>query len=361
MKIHRHNSSGIALIIVMVAIAVLSFMAAGFALAMKVETKLAQNAESQDEIYWLGRSGVEYARWILSQEAAIPGQPYDALNQKWAGGSGSMAESNSVLAGISLENYPIGDGTVSLKIVDCERKVNINTASTATLQQALNLMGADADDISVIADSIQDWIDPDDNQRIAGAENDYYQSLVPAYHAKNAPIADLSELLLIKGITPEIYHGGSPTNYTPGTLQLKQRLGLSASPGQIPNYPFGLADLFTPVSSGQLNINTADVNTLQLIPGVDNRIAAQIILIRAGLDGVEGTDDDMPIQNPGAALQQAGVNPALVSLSAGFCGVRSATFEVHVTAHLGNVTREYIATLFRASGTDIQVVSFYWK
>ena len=48
-------------------------------------------------------------------------------------------------------------GTVSLKITDLERKANINTANTAELQQALTVMGVDADDISVVSDSIQDW------------------------------------------------------------------------------------------------------------------------------------------------------------------------------------------------------------
>ena len=73
MKIHtRHNSDGMALIMVMCAIFVLSAMAAGLALSMKVETRLAQNANSEQQMLWLGRSGVEYARYILSQELAIP-------------------------------------------------------------------------------------------------------------------------------------------------------------------------------------------------------------------------------------------------------------------------------------------------
>ena len=48
-------------------------------------------------------------------------------------------------------------------------------------------MGVDADTISVVSDSIQDWIDADDAPRIAGAESDYYQGLTPPYNAKNAP------------------------------------------------------------------------------------------------------------------------------------------------------------------------------
>ena len=354
MKFHaRHNSrAGIALIVVMIAIFVLAMLAAIFAYSMKVETKLAQNGDADEQLLWLGRSGVEYARWILAQQASIMGEPYDSLNQIWAGGTG---ETNSALANISLNNYPVGDGTVSLKIIDLERKVNINTANGLELQQALTLMGVDADSISVVSDSIQDWIDSDDAPRIAGAESDYYQSLTPPYNAKNAPIDDLSELLLIKGVTPEMYNGGSPTNQAPSPFHHK--LGFGNSPDQPPDYPFGLKDLFTPVSSGKININTADTNVLQMIPGVDAAAAGLIVQQRAGPDGVDGTDDDIPFNNPGqlGALGITGQNLGR------YCTVRSSTFEVHVTAQIGNYKREYIAILFRNSGTDIQVLSFHWK
>jgi type II secretory pathway component PulK len=366
MKIHpRYDSDGIALIMVMCAIFVLSVLAAGLTLSMKVETRLAQNANSEQQMLWLGRSGVEYARYILSQELAIPNQPCDSLNQKWAGGSGSLAESNSVLSSLSLDNYPVGEGTVSIKIIDLERKVNINTAiypaNSQMIIQALTLMGVDANDISVASDSILDWIDPDNLPRVAGAKSDYYQGLAVPYYAKNAPIDDMSELLLVKGILdhPEIYWGGAATNHAPA--QFQHKLGFGTAPGQIPDYPFGLKNIFTPFSTGKINVNTADENVLQMISGVDNVIAENIIKLRSGPDGVEGTEDDTPFQDPGAALQNAGLAPQLASKAAAVCTVRSATFEVHVTAQAGQYKREYIAILARNSGTDIQVLSFYWK
>jgi len=52
--IPRQRTSGIALIIVMICITVLSILAAGFAYAMKVETKLAMNSNSETELTWLG-------------------------------------------------------------------------------------------------------------------------------------------------------------------------------------------------------------------------------------------------------------------------------------------------------------------
>ena len=49
-----------------------------------------------------------------------------------------------------------------------------------------------------------DWIDPDNNQHVGGAESDYYESLDPPYQAKDGPMDDLSELLLVRGITGSI-------------------------------------------------------------------------------------------------------------------------------------------------------------
>jgi type II secretory pathway component PulK len=260
-----------------------------------------------------------------------------------------------------LNNFSVGDGTVSVKIIDLERKVNINTANGLEIQQALTLMGVDANDISVVADSIQDWIGPAGPPRVAGAESDYYQGLDPSYYAKNAPIDDLSELLLVRGILDhrEIYWGGSATDHAPATFQHK--LGLGTAPGQTPNYPFGLVDVFTPISRGLININTADANVLQMIPGVNAVTAENIIKLRAGPDGVDGTEDDTPFQNPAGALQTAGIDPALAQQAGTLVTTHSFTFEVHVTAQIGIQKREYVAIVYRNSPTDIRIVSFYWK
>jgi len=361
----RHHSAGMALITVMCAIFVLSAMAATFALSMKVETRLAQNANSNQQLLWLGRSGVELARYVLEQQLNLPNEPYDALNQIWAGGPGGPDETNGVLSGLSLNNYPVGDGNVSVKIIDLERKVNINTAAYSTrnpnpIQQALILMGVDASEINVVSDSIKDWIRTDGPQP-AGAKSDYYQGLAVPYYAKEAPIDDMSELLLVKGIQdhPEIYWGGSAMNHEPA--QFQRKLGFGSSPGQTPDYPFGLTNLFTPFSNGKINLNTADVNVLQLIPGVNNVTADNLVKLRAGPDGAEGTEDDMPFPDPAGALQNAGLDPQLVPQAAAVCTVRSFTFEVHVTARIGDYKRDYVAILARSPGSDIQVLSFYWQ
>ena len=72
-------------------------LAARFAFTMKVETKLARNASFDAEFEWLGRSGVELARYVIAQEGLVPGGgQVDSLNQKWAGGPGASDASLGV-------------------------------------------------------------------------------------------------------------------------------------------------------------------------------------------------------------------------------------------------------------------------
>ncbi len=350
--------AGIALIVAMIAIAVLTVLAAAFAFSMKIETRLAINADSDQQMLWLGRAGVETARWVLAEEMRAGYQGYDSLNQIWAGGPGSGGETNSDLSGFSLKDIQMGEGKYSLKIIDQERKMNINSANPMLIQQALTVMGVNADSINVVADSIADWIDPDDSPKPAGAESDYYQGQTPPFFAKNAPMDDLSELLLVKGVTPEMFWGGSAGDHAPAAFQHK--LGFGNSPGEAPNYPFGLKDIFTPISIGRINVNTADANVLQIIPGVDANVAADIIKLRSGPDGQDGTEDDLPLHNIGQ-LAAAGINPQLMGQISQVCDVKSRTFEVHVSAEIGNYHREYIALLVRNSPADVQVVGFWWK
>lgn len=154
----------------MISILVLSMLAAGFAYSMKVETKLARNANSEAELEWLGRSGVEYVRWVLANSLLNAMQPYDSLDQPWATGSGWLGPTNNPTA--EVENpLTLGHGTVTWKITDLESKFNINAPEPVLLQvlpQALNLMGVSPGEATPIVNSILDWIDPDNQTRPQG-------------------------------------------------------------------------------------------------------------------------------------------------------------------------------------------------
>ena len=68
----------------------------------------------------------------------------------------------------------------------------------------------------IIADSILDWIDADKNHRLNGAENEFYQDLIPPYFPKNAPIENIDERIKIRGINKSILYG---TDQHPGLNQ----------------------------------------------------------------------------------------------------------------------------------------------
>lgn len=350
--------SGIALIIVMIVITVLSIMAGGFAYSMKVETRLARNAYFDNEMEWLGRSGIELARYVLGQQKNIPNEPYDSLNQKWAGGIGPT---NGLLSDITLENVPLGNGIISVKIVDMERKFNINIADEAILNQAMTLIGVDASESGPIISSILDWIDPDDNTRINGTESDYYENLEPPYVAKNGPLDDISELLLIRNVRPEIYYGPHLSgSYRPAPVQQK-RFGASFTKEEMELYSVGLVDLFCTFSGRFININTASASVLQLIPGIDENIANEIVARRAGPDGQEGTEDDMPFRTIGELMTVPGMHPQIMSMVSRICSTQSTTFEVTVEVQLDQRKRTYTAILRRLDQKNIPMICWSWK
>jgi len=61
-----------------------------------------------------------------------------------------------------------------------------------------------------IADAVADFMDADNQKRLNGAEDDAYRSATPPYRAANQPMASISELRAVTGITREIYTALAP-------------------------------------------------------------------------------------------------------------------------------------------------------
>lgn len=388
MKIRLNSSRScraIALMLVLATIVVLSVIVGSLAISMSTEIRLARNTDYADQMEWMGRAGVELARYALANKC--PEQKnIDALNQFWAGGNSPC--SNGV-ENFPLKNVPLGPGQITVTITDMERKWDINLVANPhapqreILQKGLTEVGVtDAEQQSVIIDSILDWINPNDSAGFSGAKSDYYMHLNPPYYCKSGNIDDISELLLIKGITPEIYWGSNSTNHPISAYQ--QHTGAfnqpvsSGGPGfhdsDHPQYPVGLVELFGAMG-GKLNVNTASVKTLQLIPGIDQATAEHIVEQRAGPDGVDGTDDDVPMQNPGeinGGMPGGGIGgnipgappPGVAAQGlANYVDVRSYVFQVKVDAEIGDYKRTFYGIVSRTGGggQQIRCVKFYWE
>jgi general secretion pathway protein K len=79
-------------------------------------------------------------------------------------------------------------------------------------------------------DTLWDWIDAKDDERQGGAESGYYQSLDVPYMAANAPLMDVSELLLLKDLNKEIVDKLKPLV---STLPKDTRINVNTAPMEV--------------------------------------------------------------------------------------------------------------------------------
>jgi type II secretory pathway component PulK len=78
-------------------------------------------------------------------------------------------------------------------------KLNLNAASRGELER-LFALAPDA------AQAVIDWRDEDHDVLPQGAENEFYARRNLAYSCRNAPLESVEELMLIKGVTPELWN-----------------------------------------------------------------------------------------------------------------------------------------------------------
>jgi general secretion pathway protein K len=74
------------------------------------------------------------------------------------------------------------------------------------LVQALDEPALSQPEAIALAEAVIDWLDSDDDVTgFGGAEADYYLHLQDAYRPGNGPMADISELRLLRYMTPQLY------------------------------------------------------------------------------------------------------------------------------------------------------------
>lgn len=361
----KQSERGIALIIVMIVIVVLAVLAGGFAYSMKVETRLARNSSFDADMENLGRSGVEYVRWVLAEqlrEANPEQRAYTGLNQRWAHGP---VNTNEPLVNVA-RTIDLGMGSFTWDVKDMESKFNLNVIRderySPVLQRALEMLGADPITTTEIMESYLDWVDPDDNKRLQGAESEYYLHLDPAkpYVAKNGMMDDVSEFLMIRGMTPEIYFGGPLAAMMPRRGAPPPPTSMSGGPGAALESSAGLVDLFTTISGSGLavNVNTASADVLKLLPGMDEALAQAIIDARAGPDHQDGTDDDIPFVRQGELINVPGMVPEVLNATRMYFGVNSAIFQVRIEARIGDTVKHFEALVQRRNANELPILYF---
>jgi DNA uptake protein ComE-like DNA-binding protein len=103
----------------------------------------------------------------------------------------------------------VKDVKLWVKVDSESTKTNINKASDAEIRgQVQKSFGEEmTDEADEITDAILDWRDADDLVRVHGGEADYYTGLGLPYRPANGPFKVLTEMLLVKGISPSLFWG----------------------------------------------------------------------------------------------------------------------------------------------------------
>ncbi|MFA5794822.1 MAG: general secretion pathway protein GspK [Candidatus Brocadiia bacterium] len=254
----RRSGQGSILVFTVWVIFILTIFAMTLAGIVSDRIFFAQGYRERAQAYIAACSGINQA--IAEIKKDTQANNYDTLNELWC--------SNAEL----FNNQPIGsaffsisfnwtDGGISYGMHDEESSININTASQKVLETLFKnrydlLTPSEAESI---ANAIIDWRDEDSNERQGGAENNYYQSLSNPYPCKNKPFDFIEELLLVKGITDDIYDK--------------------------------VRDIITVYGDGRVNINTASGAVFMAL-GLSDELANKVIRYRNGPDETRQTEDD---------------------------------------------------------------------
>ena len=220
---------------------------------------------------YMASSGVYIAMALLVKDKSESN--FDSLQEDWA---------NPEKIDELLQEIPFEAGKLSVTITDELSKIQVNALVKFPDSRQFNEsqvmlwdrflryirseeeLKDDSDPVAIV-NSVKDWLDSGDDEAttgLSGAESSYYEDLDPPYAARNGPIQDLNELLLIKGITPQIYNDSEEA---PGMASFMTVHGLTMGAGTTFNW------------TGRININTADVPVLAALLGLENQELAQAI------------------------------------------------------------------------------------
>jgi len=253
------NSRGVALIMVLWVITILTVVVLEFSFAMRTEVNITKNFKEELQLYAIAQGGVQQA----IAELILKHDPRVQQLRKTMKTEEVTPEKKEWVPDGRPHALQFDQGECELRIMSEAGKININTISEMTLRKLIGNLGLEVEKRDVVVDSILDWRDPDDFLRINGAENDYYQSLKEPYRCKNANLDSIEELLLVKGVTPELFYG-----------RKRAKAGEEGAKAS----DVGLKDIFSVYAPGeQVDINSASLPVLRAVLGLPSEVAKAIL------------------------------------------------------------------------------------
>lgn len=194
----RKRDSGIALITVLSVLALVATLSTTALLwqqtAVQRTARVLQASQGLDYLHAM-QTWVEV---VLLRDLRT--SQIDTLQENWA---------------LSLMSLAVERGTISGQLEDMQGRFNLNnlvvdnkvqTKSLARFQRLLQAVGVDDTAAIQIVNAVRDWQDSDQEESVPGGAEDYhYLALSPPYRASDGPFLSTSELLLVKGMTADIW------------------------------------------------------------------------------------------------------------------------------------------------------------
>jgi general secretion pathway protein K len=177
------RQKGLALVLVLWILSLLTIMAGSFALSMRRESSITLGIKNNAEAMAVAASGISMAEMMLLN----PDQ-----NKRWR-------------ADGSIYQIDATNATVRVRLLSEAGKIDINKAGQILLQDLMAKAPVDEDQQIKIVNAILDWRDADDLVRINGAEKKEYLDAGLSYQPRNKPFQSIEELQLVLGMDTSVF------------------------------------------------------------------------------------------------------------------------------------------------------------
>lgn len=152
---------------------------------------------------------------------------------------------DSIYSGqVSVDSIP-----ADVAAMDLGTRLNLNQMSEQQLRDFFSFVLGDFAKADQLSQTIADWRDLDDDKRPLGEERDGYIKKGLLVLPTNGPFRHVDELLMVEGMTPEIYQVVAP--------------------------------YLTTYGNGMVNLNTAPAPVLRAMPGMSDAVLNNILSQRS--------------------------------------------------------------------------------
>jgi general secretion pathway protein K len=246
------RQSGMALVLTLLTISFLVAITMQLMLTVDRQISVATAQREQVRLDAMVVSGLNLVRAALA--ADLKANNFESLHDDWA-----TFESEKLQA-------VTGDVALTITVTELGGRLQVNALGDVKKQHYREvwlrflLSGrfaiADKGEAEALLDALGDWIDEDSTVRQEGAEESYYRTRNPAHACRNGAVTTLEELLLVKGMTPELLFGDADHE--------------------------GIAEFITVIGDdGMINLNTAPLPVVQaLAPEMTKKMAQELIDFR---------------------------------------------------------------------------------